>query len=236
MVNWEIGDTTHTDASVNDGQNVIRFDTKDQLPDGVLGRCLVWGFVCGVPEVEAVIELDLIIDDDVNWHFGSTDPSPGQYDFETVVLHELGHGHQLGHVVDSVDVMYYGLAPGQLKRTLSANDKFGADVVQAQGSFSGVCSFEPITNADCNTTSTRELNHTSLVSVYPNPASTVVRVASDVRPDYLILHSIDGKKIWANNEPDQNTEVDVALLPVGIYVLTASVNKYISHHKIVINP
>ena len=120
-----------------------------------------------------------------------------------------------------------------MKRALSANDAFGADIVQFQGSLSGVCTFDPVTNAECNTTGTRELFRPSVISVYPNPTSSAVHVAADARPDYLMLYTIDGKKIWQNDSPYQNSVVDLSFLPNGIYILAASVNGSISQHKIV---
>jgi len=46
----------------------------------------------------------------------------GQYDFQTVVEHELGHAVGLGHSMDPNSVMYASLAAGQARRSLTAND------------------------------------------------------------------------------------------------------------------
>jgi parallel beta-helix repeat protein len=45
-----------------------------------------------------------------------------QYDFETVVLHELGHALGLGHSADITSVMYATLDPGAAKRALVTAD------------------------------------------------------------------------------------------------------------------
>ena len=46
---------------------------------------------------------------DAPWYYGTdANPGPGQYDFVTVVLHELGHG--LGFASSAI---YESLAPGQ---------------------------------------------------------------------------------------------------------------------------
>ena len=59
-----------------------------------------------------------------NW-FTGTDPSligAGQYDFQTVVTHELGHATGLGHSADTGSVMYPTLAQGAARHDLTAGD------------------------------------------------------------------------------------------------------------------
>jgi uncharacterized repeat protein (TIGR01451 family) len=59
-----------------------------------------------------------------NWYTGS-DPTQigrGQYDFQTLVAHELGHTFGIDESADPASVMYGILAPGQVRRDLSATD------------------------------------------------------------------------------------------------------------------
>jgi hypothetical protein len=59
-----------------------------------------------------------------NWFTGA-DPTTigaGQYDFETIVMHELGHAIGLGHSGDTGSVMYPYLAPGQARRVVTTQD------------------------------------------------------------------------------------------------------------------
>jgi hypothetical protein len=60
------------------------------------------------------------------WSFyAGSDPTQigaGQYDFQTVVTHELGHALGLGHSTDSTSVMYATLNTGAVQRSLTAAD------------------------------------------------------------------------------------------------------------------
>jgi hypothetical protein len=58
-----------------------------------------------------VSELDLQFSTDYTWWYGSGTCPGGSFTFESTALHELGHCHGLGHVVDVNKVMHYASDP-----------------------------------------------------------------------------------------------------------------------------
>jgi hypothetical protein len=114
-INWRAAGVTQT-SYANDDENVVLFDAS--LPPGILARATsrFSGFSTGTCNLENTVwwleEVDIQArSTGVTWQFGPGLASGSQYDFETVILHELGHAHGLGHRI----------APGQLMNFAVAN-------------------------------------------------------------------------------------------------------------------
>lgn len=133
-MNWEVGAARTARGIAADDVNALEFDQGAELPANVLGRTTSYYLGCrdGSGAVRFwVKEIDMQYDDAVNWQFGPNAPSTAQFDFETVVLHELGHGQQLGHVIAPQQVMHYAVGRGQVARQLNpARDVRGGYAVQ----------------------------------------------------------------------------------------------------------
>ena len=123
-MNWELGAANSTNAIAADGQNVVAFDAGAELPARVLGRTTSYYQGCYAPGGEVVFwvkEIDMQYDDGATFQFG---PAPAvralnQVDFESVVVHELGHAQQLAHLNLPGAVMHFALSLGQNTRTLN---------------------------------------------------------------------------------------------------------------------
>lgn len=201
-LNFTIGPPTSIDESVKDGVNVIRFDNGNELEEGVLGQTTYSFIGCGINlenyEVYAN-EMDMVFDDGESWHFGSGLPG-FEIDFQSVALHELGHTHQLGHVIDdNDDVMHYSIGFGEQLRVLSADNKEAGSNVQLRSESTVPICFSgksPMNEFDCQLSiADQELEN--VISIYPNPASGVfyIKNKSSIGLQKAVIYDVSGRQI-----------------------------------------
>ncbi|NUM32286.1 MAG: matrixin family metalloprotease [Bacteroidetes bacterium] len=140
FMNWEVGRDTSINKIEPDQVNIVKL-TKNA--NNVLATCYSYWNGCYVSGTEMewyVTELDIEADSTRNWYYGTGNPSGSQYDFQSVISHELGHGHQLGHVIASQEMMHWSISPGQKKSSLSSNDIAGGTYVKDKSIKMNVCS------------------------------------------------------------------------------------------------
>jgi hypothetical protein len=125
--------TTTIQLPSNDGTNLVSFDNaSNPLGGSTLGVGYSQFSRCGSSEWE-LVGIDIIFRRDgtgVTWEYGPALPSGGESDFETVALHELGHNHQLGHVINNGALMHYSITTGTSNRTLGTEDIAGGNDVE----------------------------------------------------------------------------------------------------------
>jgi len=123
-IGWKVGVPTPANQTGRDGINIVRFDTGAELPAGVLGVAYTYYTSCGSNKWE-ITETDLVFDKERTWNFEDALPGPSQTDFQSVVQHELGHAHSLGHVIDNTDLMHYSIGPGTRRNIGQSNRNAG---------------------------------------------------------------------------------------------------------------
>ena len=129
LVNYGISGTTSA-GYANDNISSVMYDNT--LSDGALGVCTYRSSAPGSATCtlytttwylkEMDIQIRPIPSTGFTWNFTTGAPSGTQYDFESVMSHEIGHGHGLGHINNSALMMHYVIFNGSAKRTPSANE------------------------------------------------------------------------------------------------------------------
>lgn len=133
-VNWQIDKSGTTTGFGNDGNCVIIYEPN--LPVGVLGittsrykasgntSCSKENTVWYLKE----FDIQFLPNESMgsySWNFGPWPPQFTQYDFESIALHELGHAHGLGHVINAEEIMHYSVRNGVENRKLTPHAESG---------------------------------------------------------------------------------------------------------------
>ncbi|WP_142784274.1 T9SS type A sorting domain-containing protein [Changchengzhania lutea] len=249
-INWFVGAVTSVDAvgSTTDGANVVRFDNGTELPDGTLGRCTYFISGCGTsPNINwFVSELDIVFDDGTNWYFGEGATPFVQYDFQSVALHELGHGHQLAHVIDNSaiidngnDVMHFNLQNGEFQRVLSSGNLAGGNSLMDRSTTQVPCSGTSVMteSTTCNL-SVEEKQLEQAINMYPNPASGIIYIenSSSILLEKVMIYDISGRFISqfdiANGA--RTKSINLESVSAGLYFVNIHSNAAMITKKLIV--
>lgn len=253
-INYEIGATaTSIDeaGSGTDGTNIIRFDNGSELSSGTLGVCYSNFSGCGDGMGSFnwfVSELDLVFNDTTNWYTGTGSPASGQIDFESIALHELGHSHQLGHIIDpnnnavgnnAEDVMHWAFNNGEFQRIISANNSIAANAIQDRSTASIPCPsvLSAMTDASCPL-SIEDAILDQGISVYPNPAKLhlTIKNTSYLNLKSATLYDLSGRKVveYDISSGSKLKSIDVSGVSSGVYFVKIASDEASTTRKLAI--
>jgi len=171
-VYWEIDGISDVDVISRDGINIVRFDNGTELPNGTAGVCTSFYSGCSTNVGNGVEwyveELDIVFDDATNWAYGPESPDNNEFDFESVAVHELGHGHQLGHVINTNDVMHRSISNGESLREPNSNNLAAADNDFVRSIEFTVCGQASMQGFDCSKLSIDDDLLASQIILFPS--------------------------------------------------------------------
>jgi hypothetical protein len=218
------GTTTSTDRGYNYKNEIL---WGDIAIDGVLAQASTWS------SSGQVVECDIKFNTRYSW---SANPGTGQFDIETVCLHELGHWVQLldlygnipGYSSDTAKVMYGRTGSGQIKRTLTESDADGArwiypgqmptptiaGITPNSGYAGSVVQITDLAGTGFQNGATVKLTRTG----QPDIVATGVSVVSSSRIACTL--DLTGKQAGAWNVVVANPDGQSATLPQGFTVRT----------------
>ncbi len=115
-VPWEIGNTLNIEPGSDDICS-IQFGDLSGTGGETLGQASYFLESAGSsdPNEYVLSEVDIVFSNAENWCFDNSNISQQQIDFASVVLHELGHAHLIGHVNEINDLMHFSLSNGKTR-------------------------------------------------------------------------------------------------------------------------
>lgn len=253
-INFEIATSPTTadpSGSSRDGINIVRFDNGSELNSNTLGINYSFYSGCsdGLGSIEWYVdELDMVFNDNVNWFTGTGVPANNQFDLESVALHELGHSHQLGHIIElnnnmignnAEDVMHFTFTNGEFQRFLSQNNSTGANAIQTRSEASAVCGESVMTGISCSTLNTTNIGFAKEIKIYPNPTNGMlfIETQSNIGLKHITLHELSGRKV-AEFLPvsigQKNYSLNLEAYASGVYLLTIKAKNQSFTSKIVL--
>jgi len=140
-INFRYAGPTALTCNTNDGINIISFDNN--CPITSLASTRTTTSKCSNEEA-FLIDADIIFSASTNWNFGPSPTASNQYDFESTILHELGHLHQLGHVLNNNDLMYPLLPTGTDIRSITPDALQGGLEITSTSVIENACGPSPI--------------------------------------------------------------------------------------------
>ncbi len=216
-MNWIFDENSPTSNmhDSSDGLSVIYFDST--LASQTLGVTKTGFSACSYTGRWFITDVDIAMNASSNFNFTSGATTSSQYDFYSVMLHELGHARNLGHTANSVDVMYPYIAQGVDNRILQTNDIDGGLWVQNDSNTNQVCSSTLMTNGTCANLSTVAFQDATF-SLYPNPATDLIEVNTIENATYTI-YNFDGKLLKTGELTSNSQVVDVSNFKSGLYFI-----------------
>jgi hypothetical protein len=229
-VNWAIGSITAIDVIASDGVNVVRFDNGSELSTGVLGQTTsrYSGCVSGTNYYWHLEEVDMAYDDGASFYYGTGTTFTGQYDFYSIVLHEMGHAHQIGHSISSPDLMHWSISTNQVKRTINTNDVSAASytlTTTAAGTFcSGSTAIQTLV---CNPPTVTLTSSTSNIAETGGSATITATLSGRYKSDVTVTLAKSGTATDVTDYSLSSTTITIPYGSLSGSVTLTSVNDVI---------
>lgn len=232
-INWSIGNNTSINSSVRDTLSVISFDENNELPVGVLGLC--YGYYSGCSNDDWYIEeQDLLFRKSNQWHFGDDAIPTNKIDFQSVVMHELGHAHQLAHVINQSDLMHYSISNGVQKRSIETLNLEAAQWIMSKSQESDICNKKKMQLLDSELCNDENFGFFNTV-IYPNPFTEFLNIDFYLSKNDKLsvsLFDVTGKLVARYNNENALKgffplvfDVPNHLISAGIYILKIEIGE-----------
>jgi hypothetical protein len=248
-VNFQVSPTAIADVcAVKDGNSIVNFDGNCLLGGNLLGRTTTWYDACGSGSPNwqwTLTEQDVIIEANAYpWNYGPAATTGGKYDFESTVLHELGHAQLLAHCINPPKLMHWSRSTNVDVRTPDAAvDIAATNDITARSATAGSCgptAHIKLTSGNCTLTGIleNELAENNIF-IYPNPFLTnftlKISPAITLKEATVKIYDLCGKEVKTISITGNETSIDRGELQDGVYLYSIiNNNEKIANGKLVV--
>jgi len=192
-------------------------------------------------------DADILLNEDNKW-FVSTSPSGitnNQFDFYSVLLHEIGHMISLEHAMDldsgngtSDDrIMYWSINPKQIKRHIDSKSKNGIKKQKERTKKAledCLAGYKLNTSSTGCSSSTFDIRNVKIYLKNPISAGNYVTIQSDKEISEFRLLSIQGNVLSKINNIDNSTFTYKGIAERGVYFVQVKVQKHWITKKLIV--
>jgi len=190
----------------------------------------------------AVTSFEIEMNFNTPWDYDTTgNIANNKFSYYSVLIHELGHAHQLDHVLnDNSELMRPTIALGQF-RTFSPNLFAGTDdvILYNQTHIYNGCDYSPMVfgNPYCSTNSINEYDIEDYFIIYPNPFTnefTIEFNTQNKERTEVIIYNVVGKVVYQSTQNNQNTiTINLENISKGTYIVAIKTNNEIVSKRLV---
>lgn len=217
-IKFTIAGTVDLSCYKVDLKNVISYDESCSIT--ALGFTRFSVSTCGLSKDAYLKDLDIVINKNKKWHFGEGVLPIGASDFESTILHELGHAHLQGHVLNKEDIMFPVILDKTKKLGLNEFNIKGGQTVLEDSKIQNLCAnFRPVSvfkdGSCCAPASNVVANYiTSSSAVISwnnlNAAKNIVRYRKIGHPTWLETSNSISRLMLSNLEACAGYELQVS--------------------------
>ena len=241
-ISWLISDSQSSIVNAtDDGVNLVTFkggneSRTDDIEPGILAVTSTYylGCINGDTVTSYVAEVDMTFNSDFSWNFDEGEPDQFENDFQGTATHELGHAHNLGHVIAPTNLMHFETSsgPDSATRIIDIDSEIGAAINFEFSKTPGLCDEdnESVTDRECNDRTVSFFSE-DLVAVN-NPVNNNIELAvsrADILNFSFFLYDMNGRLVDFSLS---GLSVDVSSLANGVYIAKIIVGSEIRVQKI----
>lgn len=253
-ISWLIDeDLTNIRGTDDEGLNVVSFvggsENTGEIQAGILAVTTTYYQGCqdGDGVISYASEIDMTFNSDFDWYFDEDTSNIGlfQNDFQGTATHELGHAHNLGHVIAPTNLMHFETSSGieSATREIDENSEIGASLSLTFSKIRDSCVPRFIVDRDCLDDSTVETDNTETIFT-ENPIASIENPVGD----FLIVRLRDlnalsySFHVYNMNGQEEffdklttivSDPIDVRSLSSGLYIVMIVVDTDIYIKKII---